>query len=127
MSYVHCITVCAIVNPLNQYIVDDLKTKINNKEDAKLWQGDTQWQRDTGIDSNGNNFLMASLRYEVEADMLTTLNWMKNKANIYKPDLLAPIGNERGSFVEAHSCNHKEVAESTPITGGCVIVFRWDK
>lgn len=127
MAYVHNIIVSAIVAPSNQHIIDDLITKINNKEDAKLWQGDTQWQRDTGLDSNGNSFLKASLRYELEADMITTLNWMKGKANIYKPHLLPPIEEVQGSFIEAHSCNHKEVAESTPITGGCAIVFRWDK
>jgi hypothetical protein len=72
--------------------------------------------------------LSGEVRYLDEADMNVTLDWMKAKAQLYKPSLIGPEGDERGSFVEAHTCDHRKSVDGTHAGGDkCTIVFRWDK
>lgn len=123
---VHCISVNIVTD--NQTIIDTIKSKVKTKVNSKLWQGDLAWRKDTYTDDNGHLRLRGDVRYTNEADMNITLNWMKTNAATYKPQLIGPEGEEQGSFIEAHTCDHRKSVDGTLTPGDkCTITYRWDK
>ncbi|MCK5610638.1 hypothetical protein KAR91_52685 [Candidatus Pacearchaeota archaeon] len=101
----------------NQTIIDIVKAKIKNRTDAKLWQDDIEWVKETGVNSNGHLYLRGEVRYLNEADMNVTLDWLKSKAALYKSELSGPEGFAEGSYIVAHECIHKKIHENTNVAG----------
>ena len=112
----------------SQALIDGIKDKIKAKVNAKLWQDDLAWLKDTLTDSNGHLVLVAEVKYLSQVDRDVTLDWLKAQAASYKSLLIGPEGWEEGSLVIATDCIHKKVFEGTNVQGEhCVETYRWSK
>lgn len=116
---VYCLRVHLVTD--DQIVIDVVKAKVKSRTNAELWQGDVGWVKKTYTNGNDRLVLLGTMRFLNEADMTTALNWMKSKTSLYKSLLIGEEGMEDGSFVEAHTCDHRVGS------GGCTVTFRWDK
>lgn len=126
MASVWCLRVGIVTQ--EQAVIDAVIIKVRARTNNQLWQEDPSWKKETYTDINGNLVLLGEMRFLTEEDMTTALDWMKDKAATYKPLLIAPVGRALGSFVEAHTCDHKDVVDGTHDgIATCTVTYRWDK
>ena len=110
----------------SQTLIDGIKDKIKAKVNAKLWQDDLAWLKDTLTDSNGHLVLVAEVKYLSQVDRDVTLDWLKAQASSFKSLLIGPEGWEEGSLLIATDCIHRKVFEGTNVQGErCVETYRW--
>lgn len=123
---VYCLSVRIVTD--SQSVIDAIEVKVKARTDAQLWQDDVDWAKMTYADSNGHLVLYGEMRFLEEAEMDTSLTWMKNETNTYEALLISAEGEEPGSYVEAHTCDHRKLFEGTHGAGdACTVTYRWDK
>ena len=110
----------------DQALIDAVKTKAKNKIDPDLWQGDNGWDKFIGVNPNGHKVIRSTMRFLSQTKRDSAYDWLETKAINSADKLIGPevdsFGEEiQGSFVEAHTCDHRIGF------GGCTVTSRWDK
>lgn len=98
----------------DQVLLDALEAKIPAKLDSKLWEKEYIVNRVTNEDGNGS--LVVKVRFNLQADRTTALNWLASKAETEK------IKTMSGSKVTKHKCYHDETPRQS-----CSEITVWSK
>ncbi len=97
-----------------QDVIDALLTKIPAKLDARVWAD--EYEAAEGLNTEGNRYVNAKVRFNEDAERTTVWNWMKNKKDEANEFILT------GSFIRLHTCYH----DSNP-PGKCIETNLWRK